>query len=67
MAEAVDLCARHDIPAIGLWREHVARAGLVAAVGAGALVSGGLVPGSRDIGAGCHDRRLVGDRFPQVF
>ena len=32
--EAVELCARHDIPAIGLWREHVARAGLPAAAAA---------------------------------
>ena len=31
---AVELCARHDIPAIGLWREHVARAGLPAAAAA---------------------------------
>ena len=30
VAEAVDLCVRHDIPAIGLWREHVARTGLAA-------------------------------------
>jgi len=30
VTEAVDLCVRHDIPAIGLWREHVARAGLTA-------------------------------------
>ena len=28
LAEAVNLCARHDIPAIGLWRERVAEAGL---------------------------------------
>ena len=32
--EAVELCARHEIPAIGLWREHVARAGLPAAAAA---------------------------------
>ena len=38
--EAVDLCVRHDIPAIGLWREHVARAGLAAA--AAAVRSAGL-------------------------
>jgi len=30
VTEAADLCVRHDIPAIGLWREHVARAGLAA-------------------------------------
>lgn len=34
VAEAVDLCARHDIPAIGLWREHVAAAGLDSAAAA---------------------------------
>jgi sugar phosphate isomerase/epimerase len=28
LAEAVALCARHDIPAIGLWRDRVAEAGL---------------------------------------
>ena len=28
VAEAVDGCVRHDIPAIGLWREHVAAHGL---------------------------------------
>ena len=95
VAEAVALCARHEIQAIGLWREQVADAGLAvaanavraaglrvsslcrggffthadpaarraaiddnkaaiaeaAALGAPALVlvSGGLVPGSRDI------------------
>ena len=38
--EAVDLCVRHDIEAIGLWREHVARAGLAAA--AAAVRSAGL-------------------------
>jgi sugar phosphate isomerase/epimerase len=107
--EAVDLCVRHDIPAIGLWREHVARAGLVAAVaavrsaglrvsslcrggffthadpaarqaaiadnkaaiaeaaalGAGTLVlvSGGLVPGSRDIGLA---RRMIADAIGEL-
>lgn len=30
VAEAVDGCARHGIPAIGLWREHVAAHGLAA-------------------------------------
>ena len=34
VAEAVDLCVRHDIPAIGLWREHVAAAGLKSAAAA---------------------------------
>jgi sugar phosphate isomerase/epimerase len=28
VAEAVDGCVRHEIPAIGLWREHVASQGL---------------------------------------
>jgi sugar phosphate isomerase/epimerase len=95
VAEAAGLCVRHDIPAIGLWREQVAAAGLPAAAAAVraaglrvsslcrggffthadpaarkaaiednkaaiaeaaalgtdtlVLVSGGLVPGSRDI------------------
>ena len=31
LAEAAVLCARHDIPAIGLWRERVAEAGLAGA------------------------------------
>ena len=31
LAQAVDLCVRHDIPAIGLWRDRVAEAGLAAA------------------------------------
>ena len=102
VTEAAGLCARHDIPAIGLWREQVADAGLAAAaaavkaaglhvsslcrggffthadpaarkaaiadnkaaiaeaaaLGAGVLVlvSGGLVPGSRDIALA---RRLI--------
>jgi sugar phosphate isomerase/epimerase len=109
LAEAVDLCVRHDIPAIGLWREHVARAGLAAsaarvqaaglsvsslcrggfftqadpvaraaaladnkaaiaeaaALGTGVLVlvSGGLVPGSRDIGLA---RRLIADAIAEL-
>jgi sugar phosphate isomerase/epimerase len=107
--EAVDLCARHEIEAIGLWREHVARAGLAtaaaavraaglrvsslcrggffthadpaarqaaiadnkaaiaeaAALGAGTLVlvSGGLVPGSRDIGLA---RRMIADAIAEL-
>jgi sugar phosphate isomerase/epimerase len=107
--EAVDLCVRHDIPAIGLWREHVARAGLAASAAraraAGlsvsslcrggffthadpdaraaaiadnktaiaeaaelgtdtlVLVSGGLVPGSRDIGLA---RRLIADAIAEL-
>ena len=31
LAEAVALCVRHDIPAIGLWRDRVAEAGLAEA------------------------------------
>ena len=31
VAEAVDLCVRHDIPAIGLWRDRVAETGLAEA------------------------------------
>src|SRR5882672_10178068 len=102
--EAVDLCVTHEIEAIGLWREHVARSGLAAAAAAVraaglrvsslcrggffthaepaarqaavadnkaaiaeaaalgtdtlVLVSGGLVPGSRDIGLA---RRMIAD------
>jgi sugar phosphate isomerase/epimerase len=109
VAEAAGLCVRHDIPAIGLWREQVADAGLAtaaaavraaglhvtslcrggfftaadpaarraaiadnkaaiaeaAALGAGTLVlvSGGLVPGSRDIAL---SRRLVADAIADL-
>jgi sugar phosphate isomerase/epimerase len=31
LAEAVELCVRHDIPAIGLWRDRVAEMGLSSA------------------------------------
>ena len=31
LAEAVELCVRHDIPAIGLWRDRVAEVGLSSA------------------------------------
>jgi len=104
VAEAVELCARHQIPGIGLWRDAVAELGLAktaaavraaglhvsslcrggffthadpegrAAAAAGnqaavieaaelgadalVLVSGGLVPGSRDLGLA---RRLITD------
>jgi sugar phosphate isomerase/epimerase len=34
LADAVALCVRHDIPAIGLWREQVAEVGLAAAASA---------------------------------
>jgi sugar phosphate isomerase/epimerase len=107
--EAVDLCVRHEIPAIGLWREPVAETGLdaaaaavreaglrvsslcrggffthadpearqaavadnkaaiaeAAALGAGTLVlvSGGLVPGSRDIGLA---RRMIADAIGEL-
>jgi len=107
--EAVGLCARHDIPAIGLWRERVAEAGLAdaaAAVRAAGLhvsslcrggffthadpdaraaaiadnqaaiteaaelgtdtlvlVSGGLVPGSRDLPLA---RRMIADAIGQL-
>ena len=109
VTEAVDLCVRHDIAAIGAWREHVARAGLAASAAhvkaAGltvsslcrggffthadpvaraaaiadnkaaiaeaaalgtdtlVLVSGGLVPGSRDIGLA---RRLIADAIAEL-
>lgn len=109
VAEAVDLCVRHDIPAIGLWREHVADAGLESAAAAVraaglhvsslcrggffthadpatrqaalednkaaiaeaaalgtdtlVLVSGGLVPGSRDIALA---RRLIADAIADL-
>jgi len=104
VAQAADLCVRHDIPAIGLWRDPVARTGVAEAAAivraAGlhvsslcrggffthadpdaravalasnraaiqeaaelasdtlVLVSGGLVPGSRDIGLA---RRMIAD------
>jgi len=107
--EAVGLCARHDIPAIGLWREPVAEAGLAhaaaairaaglhvsslcrggffthadpaaraaaiadnqAAIAEAAelgtdtlvLVSGGLVPGSRDLPLA---RRMVADAIGEL-
>jgi sugar phosphate isomerase/epimerase len=103
-SEAIELCARHQIPGIGLWREAVAESGLAntvsavraaglqvstlcrggffthadpgaraaaaadnraavaeaAELGADALVlvSGGLVPGSRDLGLA---RRMIAD------
>jgi sugar phosphate isomerase/epimerase len=104
VAQAADLCVRHEIPAIGLWRDPVARTGVAetaaivraaglhvsslcrggffthadpdartlalasnrAAIQEAAklasdtlvLVSGGLVPGSRDIGLA---RRMIAD------
>ena len=109
VADAAGLCVRHEIPAIGLWREQVADAGLDAAAktvrAAGlrvsslcrggffthadpaarraaiadnkaaiaeasalgtttlVLVSGGLVPGSRDIGLA---RRMIADAIGEL-
>jgi sugar phosphate isomerase/epimerase len=109
LGEAADLCVRHEIPAIGLWREHVAKAGLAAAVktvraagldvsslcrggffthadagargaaiadnraaiteaaelGAGTLVlvSGGLVPGTKDLPLA---RRMIADAIGEL-
>jgi sugar phosphate isomerase/epimerase len=108
-AEAIDLCVRHGIPAIGLWRERVAEAGLAATaarvrasglpvsslcrggffthadaaaraasiadnkaaiteaaeLGASTLVlvSGGLVPGSRDLSLA---RRMIADAIGEL-
>src|SRR3984957_15125449 len=73
--EAVDLCVRHGIRAIGLWREPAARQAAVAdnkaaiaeaaALGTDTLilVSGGLVPGSRDIGLA---RRMIADAIGEL-
>jgi sugar phosphate isomerase/epimerase len=107
--EAVSLCARHEIPAIGLWRDRVAELGVTrtaaavraaglhvsslcrggffthadsgararsradnraavaeaAELGADALilVSGGLVPGSRDLGLA---RRMIADSIADL-
>jgi sugar phosphate isomerase/epimerase len=109
LTEAVALCARHDIPAIGLWRDRVAELGLAESVAAvrsaglhvsslcrggffthtdadaraaaladnraaiieaaelGAdtlvLVSGGLVPGSKDLGLA---RALIADAVAEL-
>ena len=109
LPQVLDLCVRHDIPAVGLWRDRVAEAGLataaaavrrsgrhvstlcrggffthadadarraaladnVAAVqeaaelGADALVlvSGGLVPGRRDLGLA---RRMIADAIGEL-
>ena len=109
LGEAVDLCVRHEIPAIGLWRERVAESGLAAAgkrvraagldvsslcrggffthadagarraaiadnraavteaaeLGAGTLVlvSGGLVPGTRDLPLA---RRMIADAIGEL-
>jgi sugar phosphate isomerase/epimerase len=109
LTQALDLCVRHEIPAVGLWRDRVAELGLAGAAGAvrrsgrhvsslcrggffthqdadgraaalasnraaieeaaalGAdalvLVSGGLVPGSRDLGLA---RRLITDAVAEL-
>jgi sugar phosphate isomerase/epimerase len=109
LADAAALCARHDIPAIGLWRDRVAELGLSASAAAvraaglhvsslcrggffthadpGAraaaladnraalaeaaqlqadtliLVSGGLVPGSRDLSVA---RRMIADAIGEL-
>jgi sugar phosphate isomerase/epimerase len=109
LAAAADLCVRHEIPAIGLWRDRVAELGLTrsaatvraaglhvsslcrggffthadpdaraaaladnraaiteaAELGADALilVSGGLVPGSRDLGLA---RRMIADAVGEL-
>jgi sugar phosphate isomerase/epimerase len=109
LAEAASLCVRHDIPAIGLWRDRVAESGVAKAtaivraaglhvsslcrggffthadpdaraaaltdnraaiaeaaeLGADALVlvSGGLVPGRRDLGLA---RRLIADAIGEL-
>jgi sugar phosphate isomerase/epimerase len=109
LAEAAGLCVRHDIPAIGLWRDRVAELGLAASAAsirsAGLhvsslcrggffthadpdaraaaladnraalaeaaeleadtliLVSGGLVPGSRDLDLA---RRLIADAIGEL-
>jgi sugar phosphate isomerase/epimerase len=107
VASAAALCARHEIPAIGLWREQVADCGLASAAAAVkglrvsslcrggfftcadpdararavadniaaieeaaalgtdvlVLVSGGLVPGSRDIGLA---RRMIADAIGEL-
>ncbi|MBO0808262.1 MAG: sugar phosphate isomerase/epimerase [Actinobacteria bacterium] len=109
LPQAADLCARHEIPAIGLWRDKVAEAGLArsaAAVRAAGLhvsslcrggffthadpaaraaakaanrqaiteaaelaadtlvlVSGGLVPGSRDLPLA---RRMIADAIGEL-
>jgi sugar phosphate isomerase/epimerase len=109
LAAAADLCMRHDIPAIGLWRDRVAELGLAksaaivraaglhvsslcrggffthadpdaraaaladnrAAIAEASeleadtliLVSGGLVPGSRDLGLA---RRMIADALGEL-
>jgi sugar phosphate isomerase/epimerase len=109
LAQTLSLCARHEIPAVGLWRESVAAAGLanaavairrrgmhvsslcrggffthadpaarraalddnlaaieearVLAADVLVLVSGGLVPGTRDLGLA---RRMIADAIAEL-
>jgi sugar phosphate isomerase/epimerase len=109
LAQTLSLCTRHEIPAVGLWRESVAAAGLAAAAAAVrrsglhvsslcrggffthadpaarraarddnlaaieeasaleadvlVLVSGGLVPGTRDLSAA---RRMIADAIAEL-
>ena len=109
LPQSLDLCLRHEIPAVGLWRDRVAELGLAesaaavrrsglhvsslcrggffthpdagardaamadnraaieeaAALGADALVlvSGGLVPGHRDLGLA---RRMIADAIGEL-
>jgi sugar phosphate isomerase/epimerase len=59
LAEAVALCARHDIAAIGLWRDRVAEAGLAeaaAAVRAAGLQVSSLCRGGFFTRAAAEDR-----------
>jgi len=64
LPEAVALCARHEIPAIGLWRDRVAETGLAAA--AAAVRAAGLRVSSLCRGgfftSGDMDRALAGNR-----
>src|SRR6266702_2885141 len=62
LREAVELCARHEIPAIGLWRDRVAEAGLTeaaAAVRAAGLRVSSLCRGGFFTGADAEARQAV--------
>ncbi len=62
LADAVALCARHEIPAIGLWREPVAETGLTAsaaAVRAAGLHVSSLCRGGFFIQADADGRRAA--------
>jgi sugar phosphate isomerase/epimerase len=59
LADAVALCARHDIPAIGLWRDRLAEAGLASAaalVGRAGLHVSSLCRGGFFTAAGTEGR-----------